>query len=882
MIFVESVDQNNGNKLNLMRKLINTLLCFIFFTSSVCATEVVVSGFTKPQYKYGGTNAKLRIYLSDKIVTSDSKILDAARIDSGDWYKEVACNVSADVLSCPPFKIDSTVDSSIAAATYKFVIWDYQNIKRETLGDFKVPPTINPISLAELLKYNRVAVGQTNAGLPASEFSNVQKTLAFDYNNSLSKAISDLGATATDLIITTETKISENINIPENIRLVPEAGALISVSAGQTLTINSMADAGNRKIFAGKGSVRLMPRSVPYFNLTWWSGTDPTIDATEAINHAIGNLTANGGGSLYIPVGAWKTSGGHILPSHTVIFGQSTRSDGVFTSSSFVLTGNSSDAIMKAQENYRQISVRDLTFNTGASTTASGFIAEGHAPNTAHGLDFRNVTWTGTGDNAPAQMFLKDLGNDWETLQVNFDHCSWLVPRNGSGFRSTTINTQINFTQPFFYIQPGGTAAKLDRAASVNFTNPTFAGTVSYASTVTPNRTISQASIKSGTKILTISSGALTQNDIGQKIQITGKLDSYITGITSATAATVEDAAAGDAANEPLAIGYLSPSPQMAKAAVWLAGGRANVTITGSQDEGLQYFLIVNDSQQDFPIGLFNNNIQSTILLNATCTINSSGNKYFSGTFEDGEFSVSRIISVGDYIDKTTRNLKPNNRGVELEQARLFGVRRGASIAQSEINSKQDYYRQKFGMPTDIIHDFKTNQFNPDVANPVFGVGSAFEKPLLRLGQVDNATDEFSYYYDFKRNYTTGRLTVNGNQDSYKGYDFDSDITAKSFNRSGLTALVQTPVSPLYAGAGDVFTVTPVQNMQIDAFGMKPGQEIFLIVTTVGNTNYTITLGNNFKSNGQLQTGTISGKSFVFHFISDGTRLLEVSRTPAM
>jgi hypothetical protein len=444
------------------------------------------------------------------------------------------------------------------------------------------------------------------------------------------------------------------------------------------------------------------------------------------------------------------------------------------------------------------------------------------------------------------------------------------------------VNTQINFTQPFYYMQPGGVAAKFDRAANVNFTNPTFGGTVSHSSTMTLNRTINQASIKAGTKSLTISSGAFTQNDIGQKVQISGKLDSYITGVKGATTATVEDAASGTAINESLVVSYLTPSPLMAKAAVWMAGGRANVTIVGSQDEGLQYFLIVDGSQQDYPIGLFNNNIQSTILLNATCTINSSGNKYFSGTIEDGEHSVSRIISVGDYIDKTTRNLKPNNRGVELEEARLFGVRRGVSIAQTELNSKQDYYRQKLSMPTDIIHDYQTNKYNPDASNPVFGVGSAFEKPLLRLGRIDSVTDEFSYFYDLKRSDTTGRLAVSGSQESYKGYDFDSDITAKSFNRVGASVLAQAPVAPLYANLGDVFTLTPIQNTQIDAYAMKPGQEVFLVITTSGTTGYTVTLGANFKTTGQLQTGTASGKSFVIHFISDGTRLLEVSRTPAM
>jgi hypothetical protein len=43
-----------------------------------------------------------------------------------------------------------------------------------------------------------------------------------------------------------------------------------------------------------------------------------------------------------------------------------------------------------------------------------------------------------------------------------------------------------------------------------------------------------------------------------------------------------------------------------------------------------------------------------------------------------------------------------------------------------------------------------------------------------------------------------------------------------------------------------------------------------------------MTFGTGFRSQGTLATGVTTARYFVFDFISDGTNLLEVSRTIAM
>lgn len=60
------------------------------------------------------------------------------------------------------------------------------------------------------------------------------------------------------------------------------------------------------------------------------------------------------------------------------------------------------------------------------------------------------------------------------------------------------------------------------------------------------------------------------------------------------------------------------------------------------------------------------------------------------------------------------------------------------------------------------------------------------------------------------------------------------------------------------------------------------GIECTLIVLTSGTTSYTMTFGTGFVSQGTLVTGTVTSKTFLFKFISNGTNLIEISRTIAM
>lgn len=76
--------------------------------------------------------------------------------------------------------------------------------------------------------------------------------------------------------------------------------------------------------------------------------------------------------------------------------------------------------------------------------------------------------------------------------------------------------------------------------------------------------------------------------------------------------------------------------------------------------------------------------------------------------------------------------------------------------------------------------------------------------------------------------------------------------------------------------------VTPTANATITTTVPAAGRARYLIILTSGTTSRTITFGTGFKAVGTLATGTVSGRTFVIHFVSDGSVLIEVSRTVAI
>ena len=60
------------------------------------------------------------------------------------------------------------------------------------------------------------------------------------------------------------------------------------------------------------------------------------------------------------------------------------------------------------------------------------------------------------------------------------------------------------------------------------------------------------------------------------------------------------------------------------------------------------------------------------------------------------------------------------------------------------------------------------------------------------------------------------------------------------------------------------------------------GSRADIIIVTSGITSRTVTFGTGFKTTGTLATGTVINKTFVISFVSNGSFMIETSRTVAM
>lgn len=108
-----------------------------------------------------------------------------------------------------------------------------------------------------------------------------------------------------------------------------------------------------------------------------------------------------------------------------------------------------------------------------------------------------------------------------------------------------------------------------------------------------------------------------------------------------------------------------------------------------------------------------------------------------------------------------------------------------------------------------------------------------------------------------------------------------TSVASTSVLTSGFTTLSAGTLALAFASKG-VVQVTPNATGSFTSTVPPAGTRCTLIVLTSGTTSFTMTFGTGFKTAGTLATGTVTAKTFVFQFISDGTTLIEASRTTAL
>lgn len=131
---------------------------------------------------------------------------------------------------------------------------------------------------------------------------------------------------------------------------------------------------------------------------------------------------------------------------------------------------------------------------------------------------------------------------------------------------------------------------------------------------------------------------------------------------------------------------------------------------------------------------------------------------------------------------------------------------------------------------------------------------------------------------------TTERLRAHASGGISIGNTTDSGLASLNVSGSingGYKALTAGTTAMAF-GLSNVVRVTPNATATYTSTVPAAGAICVLSLLTSGTTSYTITFGTGFKSTGTLATGTVTARYFNITFVSDGTNLIETSRTVAI
>lgn len=127
----------------------------------------------------------------------------------------------------------------------------------------------------------------------------------------------------------------------------------------------------------------------------------------------------------------------------------------------------------------------------------------------------------------------------------------------------------------------------------------------------------------------------------------------------------------------------------------------------------------------------------------------------------------------------------------------------------------------------------------------------------------------------------TSKLHVSGNAAITSTLSVTGNITGGAQIVGKYTAL-SNGTTAMALATNAVVKVTPTATATYTTTVAPAGSRASVIIVTSGTTSYTITFGTGFKTTGTLATGTTTARTFAIDFVSDGTSMIETSRTAAM
>lgn len=246
---------------------------------------------------------------------------------------------------------------------------------------------------------------------------------------------------------------------------------------------------------------------------------------------------------------------------------------------------------------------------------------------------------------------------------------------------------------------------------------------------------------------------------------------------------------------------------------LYLFGARNNITVTGGQDENIEYYL--RTSTNAYPIGVLSlkdNLIQSKLKASANTTLISEGNTIVytsAGAYQNDSGVAFVIYSKNDA-------LMPRNLDGSPNPALPVNVFTGTTSRLARVENLTDN-TAKYGefvetRPGSSLAGI-TQTITPAFANtqkPAQAIyGEGVSMPFLEMSDISGANQYgYQFYRDSSDSLQVGWLVIAGNQTGFKGVYFDLPCKILGDTIATLTA-AQTLTNKILSGAANTFSNIP-------------------------------------------------------------------------
>lgn len=853
--------------------------------------KVTITSGEITNYEGDETSLKLRVYPRHTFITSTEEVIPKASVWSEYFYLEIPCTVTNGIITFEAFIIDSTIDaiSDPKGTSYSFALFTDDDEYIGTIYKGIRVPISTPTTLPTLVLYNEALpavlpdtyytsdevdalIATYLSALTADvveildpEWVGLTESKYLESYASLAAAIADIGATPTELKVTSAISVPATATIPATTKVVFEGNGKFTVAAGQTLTIGKMEDPGNRQVFVqadATANIRFSAGAVNKINIAWFVGQAG--ECTNAITQAFASFTANGGGTAFFPEGTWLTDGNHAVMNDLVLEGMG---------NTVIKANGNANGIFTHGATVYGVKLKDLTLNGDSHTIAGYLCSAAYGDGSAGMVRFENVLIQGC---TYGVRIYDTLSTEWQMANVSLDS-KCRLSNNTYGLWCNTANN-VGLCEAFFEVGVNQWAGYFTSSGQWSFLGNECAGVLLSGTNQMESQTVVAASgiTSNGTMQSVVTAAGMTGSPVTINIPVTTALNTaalvaaeirralgrnpYVSAFfhIAGTGADVQliaiDPAANDGTmnftvNTGTAVGVTTSLTSTNTAAgvadtakaqgFYFNNAHGAINFVGVAEEGFRNFIVSDTADISSQLNFTGCTIQGAIRLNAGCSINTIGCSIVDRSIRDAVANSSLYTSVGDMVPVSTYYAGAFRTLTQRRTNNFNGnTAQGSGVIGYDINADAQRIDSQF---TRRIFQTDSGFFEPrtkarlELMSSVDPAGGA-NWPLLRLGRCTSLGEPL-YYYDLYRDYTTGKLMIVGSQVGSEAIDFNGAIVATSFLANGSGGVGYK------VGAGGSVTQITSASTAVD-IDKETGRVITVALTTAPGAQEKFTVTN--------------------------------------